>query len=124
MAEPNYAAEFQEKQREVNNKLNMGSAGDALKAVLANPPLGCKEQSIRDQTLDLVISVLTQIKEGDIDRHVNGLNDDELDVLMKYVYKGLESGDNSNSLLKWHAGATKKGGLGCIVRAIAERRTI
>jgi len=44
--------------------------------------------------------------------------------LMKYIYRGLEDGENSTALLKWHSAVAEKGGLGCIVRALAERRTI
>ena len=71
-----------------------------------------------------MVSVLTAIKEADMKKNVDGLSPDELDVLMKYVYKGLEDGENSTALLRWHAAVAEKGGLGCIVRALAERRTI
>lgn len=72
----------------------------------------------------MVVSVLAAIKEADMKKNVDNLNPDELDVLMKYIYKGLEDGENSTALLKWHAAVSEKGGLGCIVRALAERRTI
>lgn len=53
---------------------------------------------------------------------------------MKYIYLGMETGEFSTSMLKWHESVynkgilflkisifihmTKKGGLGCIVRAL------
>jgi actin related protein 2/3 complex subunit 5 len=55
---------------------------------------------------------------------VEGLDRDGLDTLMKYVYRHLGGGESSNILLKWHECAFEKGGLGCIVRVLAERRTV
>eukprot|EP01090_Pellita_catalonica_P006100 TRINITY_DN162_c0_g1_i2.p1 TRINITY_DN162_c0_g1~~TRINITY_DN162_c0_g1_i2.p1 ORF type:complete len:129 (+),score=28.96 TRINITY_DN162_c0_g1_i2:56-442(+) len=119
-----FKADYDNRQRAVNNKLNMGQGADALKEVLADPPLGCKNQQIKDDNTELVLSVLTSVKDADIEKAISSLNPTELDVLMKYIYKGLVPGDKSTSLLKWHAAVTKKGGLGCIVRALAERRTV
>jgi hypothetical protein len=39
---------------------------------------------------DAVVSVLAQFKDQQIEQAVNSLNQDELDVLMKYVYKYVE----------------------------------
>jgi len=119
-----YQSLCQEKQREINNFLNMGNHSGAIKAAVADPPLGCKDQGIKDNYSRVVISVLTAVKEADINKNIDSLNPDELDVLMKFIYKGLEDGENSTSLLKWHAAATAKGGLGSIVRALAERKTV
>eukprot|EP01115_Flamella_aegyptia_P004241 TRINITY_DN18576_c0_g1_i1.p1 TRINITY_DN18576_c0_g1~~TRINITY_DN18576_c0_g1_i1.p1 ORF type:complete len:94 (-),score=48.85 TRINITY_DN18576_c0_g1_i1:60-341(-) len=52
---------------------------------------------------------------------ISKLSSEEADVCMRYIYKGLESGENSNNLLKWHELLTKKEGLGCIVRALTVR---
>jgi len=122
--EPDYRGQFNTRQRDVNNQLNMGNLSAALKTALQDPPLGCKDQALRDQNSALVTSVLVATKEADIKKNVDSLSPDELDVLMKYIYRGLEDGENSTSLLKWHAATFDKGGLGCIVRAMAERRTI
>eukprot|EP00005_Dracoamoeba_jomungandri_P001589 CAMPEP_0174249966 /NCGR_PEP_ID=MMETSP0439-20130205/281_1 /TAXON_ID=0 /ORGANISM="Stereomyxa ramosa, Strain Chinc5" /LENGTH=102 /DNA_ID=CAMNT_0015329915 /DNA_START=108 /DNA_END=416 /DNA_ORIENTATION=+ len=102
----------------------MGSGAEALRAALNNPPLGCKDQGIKDETTALVVSAMAAVRDNEIAGIVNGLSPLEVDVLMKYVYRGLEDGENSTSVLKWHAEAYKKGGLGCIVRAMAERRTV
>lgn len=53
--------------------------------------------------------VLTHVKEDQIESHVNGLSPDELDILVKYVYKGLGIPRNNGPLFKWHA---KVGGSG------------
>eukprot|EP01088_Endostelium_zonatum_P002369 TRINITY_DN128_c0_g1_i1.p1 TRINITY_DN128_c0_g1~~TRINITY_DN128_c0_g1_i1.p1 ORF type:complete len:130 (+),score=29.91 TRINITY_DN128_c0_g1_i1:44-433(+) len=120
-----YQQSLSERTKLVNNKLNMGNGADALREALQDPPLGCKAQATRDNSVALVIQVLGSVKDADIPKALGTLQTSDLDVLMKYIYKGLESGDsNSNALLKWHAAVTKEGGLGCIVRALAERRTL
>lgn len=59
---------------------------------------------------------------GDVDGAVRGLSSAQLDVCMKYIYAGLESGENSGPLLKWHEAAFNAGGMGCIIRAMARPR--
>lgn len=121
-------AEFQQsldaRQREVNNALNTGNPGRALSAALQDPPLGCKNQQIRDASTQAVVNVLTSVKDADMQKNIDALSPTDLDTLMKYIYRGLEDGENSTSLLKWHEAVTKKGGLGCIVRALAERKAL
>ena len=36
---------------------------------------------------DAVVSVLAQFKDAQIEQAVNSLSQDELDILMKYIYK-------------------------------------
>jgi len=102
----------------------MGNGADALREALQDPPLGCKAQQTRDQSTQLVLSVLTSVKDADAGKALGSLSTGDLDILMKYIYKGLESGENSNILLKWHSYVTKEGGLGCIVRSMADRRAL
>eukprot|EP01111_Echinosteliopsis_oligospora_P018788 TRINITY_DN880_c0_g1_i1.p1 TRINITY_DN880_c0_g1~~TRINITY_DN880_c0_g1_i1.p1 ORF type:complete len:141 (+),score=41.01 TRINITY_DN880_c0_g1_i1:110-532(+) len=119
-----YKTEVSTREKEVTKLLNGGKANQALNLCLENPPTQTKSQEIKDSNLAIVLSVLTAIKEKDIEGAVNGLNADEVDVLMKYVYRGLASGDNSGQLLKWHELALKKGGLGAIVRSLTDRKTV
>jgi ARP2/3 complex 16 kDa subunit (p16-Arc) len=51
---------------------------------------------------------------------VGGMSTEELDVCMKYCYEGMADPncDSQNALLKWHAEVFKKGGSGCIMRAM------
>ena len=48
--------------------------------------------------------MLTSFKSADIERTVKSLNAGQIDMLMKYIYKGFETpADNSSaSLLSWH----------------------
>lgn len=58
---------------------------------------------------------------------IGSLNEDQIDILMKYVYAGLsiipEKGQETvtDALLKWHAVLVNKGGLGCVTRVLGDR---
>jgi len=45
------------------------------------------------------------------------------DILMKYVFRGLAEADSCGVLLKWHGVLADVAGLGCIVRAMTDRKT-
>eukprot|EP01098_Paradermamoeba_levis_P003095 TRINITY_DN1444_c0_g1_i1.p1 TRINITY_DN1444_c0_g1~~TRINITY_DN1444_c0_g1_i1.p1 ORF type:complete len:147 (+),score=37.38 TRINITY_DN1444_c0_g1_i1:107-547(+) len=120
----NHAANATTREQNVNKSLNGGRTLDALHAALENPPVGSKDAAVIDKSTALVVNVCTSVKDNEIQKHIDGLSDDEQNTLMKYLYKGLESGDNSTSLLKWHSSLVEKGGLGLIVRALSERNVI
>ena len=72
----------------------------------------------------MVFAVLGAIREdAGIAAAVEELDGEEVDVLMKYVYKGLSVRvDLAAALLKWHAAATRKSGIATIVRTLTDRR--
>lgn len=47
--------------------------------------------------------VLTGVREDQIETCLSGLSLDEMDILVKYVYKGLGMPRNNGPLFKWHA---------------------
>ncbi len=47
--------------------------------------------------------VLTGVREDQIENCLSGLSLDEIDILVKYVYKGLGKPRNNGPLFKWHA---------------------
>ncbi len=55
---------------------------------------------------------------------IASLGDEEDDILMKYIYSLLEAAEECAKLLKWHEKLVKKSGLGCIVRALTDRKTV
>jgi len=116
--------EVEEREKRVQQALGSGNSATALDAALTDPPYDAKDQKIKDRNTGLVGNVLTQVKEKDIEAAVNSLSDAHLDTCMKYIYKLMESGENSAALLKWHEVVFNKGGLGCISRALAERKTV
>jgi len=119
-----YERDIRDRESRVQQTLNMGNAAGAIELALTDPPVFSKNQQLKDRNAAVVVNALVSIKEKDIDTALAKLSDDQLDVCMKYIYRGLESGDNSNILLKWHESVYNKCGIGCIIRAIAERRTV
>ncbi|VDK59584.1 unnamed protein product [Anisakis simplex] len=100
---------------------------DALKAALINPPLKTKNQAVKDRATALVTRVLTNFKTSDIESAVQGLSDEEVDLLMKYVYKAMDiQADNATCpyLLSWHAQLLARGGYGSIIRVFCDRQRL
>ncbi|PRP85006.1 actin related protein 2/3 complex, subunit 5 [Planoprotostelium fungivorum] len=118
-----WSSEISGREKAVQQQTNVGNIAGALDQALQDPPYNAGE-AVRTKNAALVVSVLSAAKEKDIDGIVSKLSDDNLDLLMKFVYKGLETGENSNILLKWHESVFGKTGLGSIVRALAEKRAV
>lgn len=64
------------------------------------------------------------IKGSQIEEAVNALEPQQIDVLMKYIYKGFEnpSEGSSGHLLMWHEKVYSVGGVGCIVRVLSDSK--
>jgi len=112
---------------EVNNLLMSGKAADALKVVLQNPPVQTKDDSQKEKATNLVVKVLSSIKSSEVQSAVQQLEVEEVDVLMKYIYKGFGmglDGQQCGTLLQWHGKMVEKGGKGCIVRVLSDRKRL
>jgi actin related protein 2/3 complex subunit 5 len=72
----------------------------------------------------VVDKVLSVISEGEISSLIQALDPEACDVLMKYVYRSMANASNCSLMLKLHNQLSEKAGLGCIVRAMAERKTV
>lgn len=72
----------------------------------------------------LTTRVLLSFKSSQIDEAVQALEPELIDVLMKYIYKGFESPSegSSGNLLVWHEKVYNVGGVGCIVRVLADSK--
>ncbi|KAG9351119.1 hypothetical protein JZ751_025009, partial [Albula glossodonta] len=86
-----------------------GNLMEALQAVLKNPPINTKNQNVKDRAEGLVLKVLSAFKSSDIEKAVQSLDKNGVDLLMKYIYKGFEKPSENSSavLLQWH----EKGGI-------------
>eukprot|EP00128_Syssomonas_multiformis_P014603 Colp12_sorted_trinity150504_noHs@33360 len=122
----NIAASVSARESEVRKLLNLGQTEQALKAALTDPPVTAKNDSVKEQNYASVMSVLTAFKTTEIPKVIANLSSTEVDVLMKYVYKGMSRPEEGNSgiLLTWHEKALEVGGVGSIVRVMTDRKTV
>ncbi|XP_063233969.1 actin-related protein 2/3 complex subunit 5-B [Bacillus rossius redtenbacheri] len=111
---------------EVIGLMNQGKHIEALKIVLRNAPLGSKNQQVKDGALGLTLRVLLAIKSSQVEEAVGALDREQVDVLMKYVYRGFESPSEGSSghLLVWHEKAYAVGGVGSIVRVLTDTKRV
>ena len=72
------------------------------------------------QSVKVVVKAIGAVPEKDAGSVIDSLTDDEKDILMKYLYRGLEEAESCNQLLKWHGILAEKAGNGCIMRALSE----
>ncbi|KAF6728090.1 Actin-related protein 2/3 complex subunit 5 [Oryzias melastigma] len=102
-----------------------GNQNGALRAVLKNPPVNSKNQNAKERVQQLVVRVLCSFKGSDIEKSVSSLDKAEVDLLMKYIYKGFEkpSDNSSATLLQWHEKVLAVGGVGSIVRVLTARNS-
>ncbi|KPI93839.1 Actin-related protein 2/3 complex subunit 5-like protein [Papilio xuthus] len=99
---------------------------EALKLVLGNAPVGSTNQQVKDNALAITLKVLLAIKSAQIEEAVGNLSLDDIDILMKYIYRGFEypSEGSSGHLLLWHEKAFNVGGSGSIVRVLSDRMRV
>ncbi|XP_021354990.1 actin-related protein 2/3 complex subunit 5-like [Mizuhopecten yessoensis] len=109
---------------EVNTLLAQSKQKEALAAALKNPPIGRKNQALKDKSTNLVVRVLQSFKSNEIESCVKTLDAKSIDILMKYIYKGFEfpTENSSASLLGWHDKVFAKAGQGCIIRVLTDKK--
>jgi hypothetical protein len=108
----------------VSQLLSSKRVGDALAKALEDPPLLSKNPDVKALNAGVVLKVIAAVDDRKIDEVISLLDQDSCDILMKYIYKGLEGYDQSAALLKWHAKVQEKAGMGSIVRVMADRKTV
>lgn len=123
--EVDLSAEVNGKAQQCREMLNTHSYPDALKLCLANPPIKSAD-AVKQTNYETVMSVLTAFKTDEIGAAVRELGQGELDVLMKYIYKGMAEPEApySQNLLNWHAAVTPVAGLGAIARVMTDRHLV
>lgn len=70
--------------------------------------------------------VLLSVNKTQMDQIISALDTTQLDVLMKYIYRGFERPSEGSSaiLLLWHEKVYNVGGVGCIVRVLTDRKRV
>jgi actin related protein 2/3 complex subunit 5 len=89
---------------ESRSNLNKGNVAAALTVLLETPPRGRDPVSAKDKSTQAVMDVLSSTKPADISNVLKDLGVNQLDVLMKYIYRGMASPEKFQSgiLLQWH----------------------
>ncbi|KZV71756.1 arp2/3 complex subunit [Peniophora sp. CONT] len=112
----------------VRGFLSKGDIVGALTSVLEDAPYGPNVDEAKNLNLQTLVTVLNSTKSVDIPNVVKSISPETQDTLMKYLYKGMGIsgwGDVSGSvLLGWHEKLTEAAGVGCIVRAMTDRRLV
>jgi actin related protein 2/3 complex subunit 5 len=113
-------------EQEVKRLISGGRYGEALKSLLLAAPVTSKNQAVKDNAYALVLQVLSSVKTSEMDKVLEPLDSDHVDLLMKYIYRGFENpNDNSCAhLLVWHEKAYSKGGVGSIVRVLTDKKRV
>ncbi|KAF7638048.1 Actin-related protein 2/3 complex subunit 5 [Meloidogyne graminicola] len=113
---------------QIRNLLHTNRNLEALKLVLSYNPSQIKNQVyFRDNAVQMAVRVLTSFKSAEMDSAVKALTNDEVDLLMKYIYKGMEQqpdGQTCSSLLAWHSHAFQVCGHGGIIRIFTDMNRI
>jgi hypothetical protein len=124
--EREWAAAVQDRAARVEAALRAGRQAEALRASLADPPFASKDAGVKDKSYEVVMRALlaTAAKEDQLMAFLDGLADaDATDALMKYVLRGLRTPDNAAVLLRVHGLLVERAGMGCLVRAMVDRKT-
>ncbi|XP_054168565.1 actin-related protein 2/3 complex subunit 5-B-like [Oppia nitens] len=113
-------------ERQVSHLINSGKHVDALKVMLNNSAINSKNTAAKDNVFAIVLQILMSIRVTDIDKAVDALSTDQIDVLMKYIYRGFESPTDGSSahLLIWHQKTYDRGGVGAIVRVLTDKKRV
>eukprot|EP00619_Florenciella_sp_RCC1007_P000921 CAMPEP_0205919462 /NCGR_PEP_ID=MMETSP1325-20131115/10460_1 /ASSEMBLY_ACC=CAM_ASM_000708 /TAXON_ID=236786 /ORGANISM="Florenciella sp., Strain RCC1007" /LENGTH=127 /DNA_ID=CAMNT_0053287075 /DNA_START=34 /DNA_END=417 /DNA_ORIENTATION=+ len=119
-------AEVEARKGSVTSMVTQKNFVGALTAALADPEkvLASKSANVKSANAAVVFQVIEAIEDKEIDGVLEGLDPLVMDLLMKYVYKGLGTPENANSLLKWHAKVLERCGPGGIVRSMTDRKTV
>ncbi|KAF2267789.1 Arp2/3 complex 16 kDa subunit ARPC5 [Lojkania enalia] len=154
---PVSTADVQALASQIRQLLRGGDSEGALQGALENPPYGADDKG-KDIHLATVIEILQSIRQSDMSPMLSRIysspgGPEALDVLMKYIYKGMsqtsassttrniapqatgfsqihsrgggEGGGQAMSvLLSWHEKLVEIAGPGSIIRVMTDRRTV
>ncbi|KAI4678857.1 hypothetical protein J4E81_010585 [Alternaria sp. BMP 2799] len=154
---PVSTADVQTNAQSIRQLLRGGDNEGALQGALENPPYGADDKG-KEVHLSVVIEILQSIRQSDMSPMLSRIygapgGTEALDVLMKYIYKGMAQGAPSGTkrditpqptgfsqihtrgggegggqamsvLLSWHEKLVEIAGPGSISRVMSDRRTV
>ncbi|EGG05498.1 uncharacterized protein MELLADRAFT_36782 [Melampsora larici-populina 98AG31] len=123
-------SDAQSKTQQARSLLARADVPAVLQLLLTSPPYGPPSptlQKAQSLILSTIIETLSTTRTSDIPSILSNLNSDQLDWLMKYIYKSMslitmDSNTPSAVLLNWHEKLTELSGTGSIVRVMTDRR--
>ncbi|KAI6232962.1 Actin-related protein 2/3 complex subunit 5 [Aphelenchoides fujianensis] len=96
---------------------------DALALVLQNPPLK-GDQETKNATAQAVLKLLTSFKQSEVEGVIKKLNEKQLLMLVKYIYKVMELTQDfqtSQLLCAWNTACFNESGYGPIGYTLCSR---
>lgn len=87
-------------------------------------PIGSDDPSLKELSLKIILEVLVAFKSSEIPNGLSVLDSTQIELLLKYVYKGFEVSSNSSSLLLWHEKLLLESGVGGILKVITDMKTV
>jgi actin related protein 2/3 complex subunit 5 len=117
-------ARIEGKSRQVERLLRIPQYAEALETALMDAPTQTRDERCKSANWLLVHRVLMATK--DVDGLLLGLNPELHDILMKYLYRGLATGDRitCDLCLRLHERLYEMAGIGCIMRAISDTQNL
>ncbi|XP_068635508.1 actin-related protein 2/3 complex subunit 5A-like [Aristolochia californica] len=113
-------ARIEHKSRKIESLLKLSKPIEALKTALEGSPPKTRDERCKSANWIAVHRALMAIK--DIDALFSSLDPEYYDILMKYLYRGLTTGDRPTceQCLRIHDKLTQRAGLGSILRSLAD----
>ncbi|XP_028754101.1 actin-related protein 2/3 complex subunit 5A-like [Neltuma alba] len=111
---------IEHKTRKIESLLKQYKPVEALKTALEGTHAMTRDERCKSAHWIVVHRALMAIK--DVDGMLSSLDPEYYDILMKYLYKGLATGDRPtcDQCLRIHEKLTERAGFGCILRYLAD----
>ncbi|KAI4387911.1 hypothetical protein MLD38_000297 [Melastoma candidum] len=111
---------FEHKSRKIESILKQSKPVEALKTALEGSPPNTRDERGKSSNWIVVHRAIMAIK--DLDGLFASLDPEHYDILMKYLYRGLSTGNRPtcDQCLRIHKRLTERAGLGCIARSLAD----
>lgn len=111
---------IEHKSHKVESLLKQFKSVEALKTALESAPTNTKDERCKSANWIVVHRAIMAVK--DVNAMVSSLDPEYYDILMKYLYRGLATGDRPTceQCLKIHEKLSETAGMGCILRCLAD----
>lgn len=124
MDEGQMSAGVKSRASQVKTLVAQRKSEDAVRAALADPPVGSKSDALKDENAQVVLGALLACNKGEMQRAIDSLSVEQEDVLMKYLMRFMAMAAQSATILDWHQKLATKAGSGCIMRAFTDRKQV